>query len=92
MEELGLGVRDLRERLAVDAHELEEGDEREARLEDRGGVLEQVEVGVAEALPVSEGKPTERQIRSISAGSSPVRSAASSSECGPCPPGNSCSR
>ena len=31
VEELDLGVGDLRQRLAVDAHELEEGDEREAR-------------------------------------------------------------
>ena len=31
VEELDLGVGDLRERLAVDAHELQEGDEREAR-------------------------------------------------------------
>ena len=31
VEEPDLGVGDLRERLAVDAHELQEGDEREAR-------------------------------------------------------------
>jgi hypothetical protein len=50
VEQLDLGVGDLGERLAVDAGQLEEGDQREARLQDRGAVLEQVEVGVGEAL------------------------------------------
>ena len=41
VEEPHLGVGDLGHRLPVDAHELQEGDEREARGEHRGDVLEQ---------------------------------------------------
>ena len=44
VEEADLGVGDPRERLAVDAHELEEGDEREAGLQRRGDVAQQLEV------------------------------------------------
>ena len=44
VEEADLGVGDAGERLAVDAHELEEGDEREARLQRGGDVAQQLEV------------------------------------------------
>ena len=44
VEELHLGVGDPRQRLPVHAHELEEGDEREAGLQRRGDVAQQLEV------------------------------------------------
>ena len=44
VEEPHLGVGDLRERLAVHAHELQEGDEREARVEHVGHLLEHLDV------------------------------------------------
>ena len=50
VEELDLGVGDLRERLAVDAHELQEGDEREARVEHRRHVAQQLQVLLADPL------------------------------------------
>ena len=50
VEQPDLGVGDLRERLAVDADQLQEGDEREAGVQHRGGVLEQLEVLVGEAV------------------------------------------
>ena len=74
VEEPHLGVGDLRERLAVDAHELQEGDEREAGAEHRGDVAQQLQVVLAE-LVARASRPGSRprcQIRSISAGSSPV--------------------
>ena len=44
VEQAHLGVGDLGERLAVDADELQEGDEREAGGEHGGGVAQQLEV------------------------------------------------
>ena len=50
VEEADLGVGDPRQRLAVDAHELEEGDEREARPQRRGDVAQELEVVVADLV------------------------------------------
>ncbi len=50
VEELDLGVGDLRQRLPVHAHELQEGDEREARVEHRGHVAQELEVLLADLL------------------------------------------
>ena len=50
VEELDLGVGDLRERLPVDAHELQEGDQRQPGVEHRGEALQQREVVVGEVL------------------------------------------
>ena len=50
VEQAHLGVGDLRERLPVDAHELQEGDEREAGGEHRGDVAQELQVVLAEAL------------------------------------------
>ena len=50
VEEPHLGVGDLRERLAVDAHELQEGDEREAGREHGGDVAQQLQVVLGDAL------------------------------------------
>jgi hypothetical protein len=59
VEQLDLGVGDLRERLAVDADQLEERDEREAGLQHGGAVLEQIEILIGEALPFG-GREAER--------------------------------
>ena len=50
MEEADLGVGHLRERLPVDAHELQQRHEREAGRQHRGDVAQQLEVVVGEAL------------------------------------------
>jgi hypothetical protein len=50
MEELDLGVGDLGHRLPVHARDLEEGDEREAGIEDGGHVAEQLDVLVAQLV------------------------------------------
>ena len=50
MEEAHLGVGHLRERLPVDAHELQQRDEREAGRQHGGDVAQQLEVVVGEAL------------------------------------------
>jgi hypothetical protein len=50
VEELDLGVGDLGQRLPVHAHELEEGDEREARVEHRRHVAQELEVLLADLL------------------------------------------
>ena len=78
VEELDLGVGDLRQRLAVDAHELQEGDEREPGVEHRRHVAQQLQVVLGDALERRRPRsPAALQIRSISAGSSPVSRAAS---------------
>ena len=78
VEQADLGVGDLRDRLAVDAHELEERDEREAGREHRGDVAQQLQVVLGRCARGSAGGiPIAVQMRSISAGSSPVSSAAS---------------
>ena len=48
VEEADLGVRHLRERLPVDAHELQQRDEREAGAQHRGEVAQQLEVVVGD--------------------------------------------
>ena len=50
VEEAHLGVGDLRERLAVDAHELQQRDQREAGRQDGGDVAQQIQVVLGEAL------------------------------------------
>ena len=50
VEELDLGVGDLRQRLPVHAHELQEGDERQPGVEHRAEALQQREVVLAEVL------------------------------------------
>ena len=50
VEEAHLGVGDPRERLAVDAHELEEGDEREAGLQRGADVAQQLQVVLGDLL------------------------------------------
>ena len=56
VEELDLGVGDPRQRLPVDAHELEEGDEREAGVQRRGDVAQQLEVVLGD---LAEGRHRE---------------------------------
>jgi hypothetical protein len=48
VEQLDLGVRDPRQRLPVDAHELEEGHEREAGVKRRGDGAQQLQVVLGE--------------------------------------------
>jgi hypothetical protein len=50
VEQPHLGVRDLSERLAVHAGDLEEGDKGEAGSEHRGGVLQRLHVLVGHLL------------------------------------------
>ena len=50
VEEAHLGVGHLRERLPVDAHELQQRHEREAGREHHGDVAQQLEVVVGELL------------------------------------------
>ena len=50
VEQADLGVGDLRDRLAVDAQELHQRDEREAGGEDRRDVPQELEVVLAQAL------------------------------------------
>ena len=50
VEEAHLGVGHLRQRLPVDAHELQQRDQREAGREHRGDVAQQLEVVVGEPL------------------------------------------
>jgi hypothetical protein len=57
VEEADLGVGDPRERLAVDAYQLEEGDEREARLQRRGDVGEELEVVLGDRVVLGGGEP-----------------------------------
>ena len=72
VEEADLGVGDPRERLPVDAHELEEGDEREARLQRRGDVAQQLEVvlgdRVARGGGEADGGPDALEQRRLEAG------------------------
>ena len=57
-----LGVGHLRERLAVDAHELQEGDERKARREHRRGVAQQLELARRRCAPSAPaGRPERRE-------------------------------
>ena len=53
VEQAHLGVGDLRERLPVDAHELEEGDEREARVEHRRDVAQRLGVLVGQVVQLA---------------------------------------
>ena len=55
MEEAHLGVGDLRDRLAVDADELQERDEREAGGQHRRDVAQQLQVVLADALERAGG-------------------------------------
>ena len=55
VEEADLGVGDLRERLPVHAHELEEGDEREARGEHGGDVAQELQVVLVEPVELARG-------------------------------------
>ena len=71
VEEADLGVGDLGQRLPVDAAELEEGDERKARAEDRRDVGERLDVLVGQVVQLPAGRPMLAQKRSISAGSRP---------------------
>ena len=56
VEEPHLGVGDLGQRLAVDAHELQEGDERQAGVEHRGDVAQQLQVVLGDAAPARGGE------------------------------------
>ena len=60
MEEPHLGLGDLRQRLAVDAAELEEGHQREAGAEHGGDVVQRLDVLVAELLEALRGQPEAR--------------------------------
>ena len=81
VEQAHLGVGDLRQRLAVDADELQEGDQREARAEHAGDVAQELQVVLGDVLDARVGRPIAGVMRSISAGSRPVSRAASSSVC-----------
>ena len=70
VEEPHLGVGDLRQRLAVDAHELQEGDEREAGARARRRRSAAAQVVVGELVARRRGKPDRR---SGSARSAPAR-------------------
>ena len=63
VEEPDLGVGDPGERLAVDAHELQEGDEREARREHRRHVAQQLQVVLGERSSAAAEKPAAAQMR-----------------------------
>ena len=78
VEEADLGVGDPPDRLDVDAHQLQEGDEREAGGEDAGAVPHRADVLGAEEPLRPSGVPRMTRIRSISSGSSPVSSETSS--------------
>ena len=73
VEEADLGVGDPADRLDVDAHQLQEGDEREAGGEDAGAVAHRARRprGLSSRSRPS-GVPRMTRIRSISSGSSPV--------------------
>ena len=88
VEQAHLGVGHLGQRLAVDAHELQEGDEREAGCEHGGDVAQELEVVLGHEAWSPEGKPIDCQMRSIRAGSSPVSRAASSNVYSPSSDGN----
>ena len=73
VEELDLGVGDLRERLPVDAHDLQERDQREPGVEHRAERAQQFDVVVADsASSDAAGNPAVAQMRRISSGSMPV--------------------
>ena len=57
VEQPHLGVGDLGERLPVDADELQERDEREARRQHGGDVAQELQVVLAEALAAPVLKP-----------------------------------
>ena len=60
MKEAHLGVGDLGERLAVDPAQLQEGDERKARAQDRGGVAQRLEIVVAQRIQLVQRQPDAR--------------------------------
>ena len=92
VEELDLGVRDPRQRLPVDAHELEEGDEREAGVQRRGDVAQQLEVVLGDLAEgrhrEADGAPDALDQRRLEAGRPPPppRACRSSSAAGTAPP------
>jgi len=60
VEEAHLGVGDLRERLAVDARELQEGDQRQARRQHGGRVAQQLELAGGDLVRGRRGQPERR--------------------------------
>jgi hypothetical protein len=72
VEQPDLGVRDLLDRLPVDAHELEEGDEREARAEHRRDVAQQLQVVLGDVLELvladADRLPHAREQRGLESG------------------------
>ena len=75
VEEPHLGVGDAPHRLHVDAHQLQEGDEREAGGEDAGAVAQRRRSSGVSSRCRPFGVPRMTRIRSISSGSSPVSAA-----------------
>ena len=65
VEEAHLGVGHLRERLPVDAHELQQRDEREAGAQHRGHVAQQLEVVVGDPLAPTSGVEAHREEQAL---------------------------